>query len=239
MVSRGSESTIATLGPMSRKDSSLSNRLLTTFAGTLRHLYLAENRLNDEVFDELSLLQELRIVNMSHNQLYELPPRTLRRWPHLDELYLSGNDLSSLPSEDLDEVSSLRVLHINCNKFQVLPAELAKVQKLAIMDVGSNLLKYNVSNWPYDWNWNWNHQLKYLNMSGNKRLEIKPSGSLPSGRGDKDLTDFTSLTKLRVLGLMDVTLRSTVPDQTEDRTCADGWFTSRLHVLWHGRCSWT
>jgi adenylate cyclase len=217
MVSRGSESTIATLAAVSRKDSSLSNRLLTTFAGTLRHLYLADNRLQDEIFDELALLPEIRILNMSYNMLYDIPPRTLRRWSHLDELYLSGNDLSSLPAEDLDEISSLRVLHINCNKFQVLPAELAKVQKLAIMDVGSNLLKYNVSNWPYDWNWNWNHQLKYLNMSGNKRLEIKPSASVNSGRGGKDLTDFSSLTKLRVLGLMDVTLRSTVPDQTEDR----------------------
>jgi adenylate cyclase len=216
MISRGSDSSLMTLTPLSRKDSSLSNRLLTTFAGSLRHLYLAENRLQDEVFDELALLPELRVLNMSYNLLYDLPPRTLRRWQHLDELYLSGNDLTSLPSEDLDEISSLRVLHINCNKFQVLPAELAKVQKLAIMDVGSNLLKYNVSNWPYDWNWNWNHQLKYLNMSGNKRLEIKPSASA-TNRGGKDLTDFSSLTKLRVLGLMDVTLRSTVPDQSEDR----------------------
>jgi adenylate cyclase len=183
----------------------------------MRHLYLADNRLEDEVFDELALLPELRVLNLSYNNLYELPPRRLARWTHLDELYLSGNNLRSLPAEDLDEIISLRVLHINCNKFQVLPAELAKVQKLAIMDVGSNSLKYNVSNWPYDWNWNWNPHLKYLNMSGNTRLEIK-HGNLPKGgRPEKDLTDFSALPKLRVLGLMDVTLRSTVPDQTEDR----------------------
>jgi adenylate cyclase len=219
MVSRGSDattSTLATLAPITRKDSSLSNRLISTFASSLRHLYLADNRLQDEVFDELALLPELRVLNLSYNILYDLPPRTLRRWTHLDELYLSGNELRSLPAEDLDEVSSLRVLHINCNKFQVLPAELAKVSKLAIMDVGSNALKYNVSNWPYDWNWNWNHQLKYLNMSGNTRLEIKPGGG-KAGRSERDLTDFSSLSKLRILGLMDVTLRSTVPDQNEDR----------------------
>jgi len=214
---RGSD---ATLTPLSRKDSSLSNRMLTTFAGTLRHLYLADNRLQDEVFDELALLAELRILNLSYNILYDIPPRTLRRWPQLIELYLSGNDFTALPAEDLEEVSGLKVLHLNNNKFQVLPAELAKVQKLAVMDVGSNMLKYNVSNWPYDWNWNWNHNLKYLNMSGNKRLEIKPStGSYAaSSRGGKDLTDFTSLQKLRILGLMDVTLMvPSVPDQTEDR----------------------
>ncbi|KAF2670960.1 PP2C-domain-containing protein [Microthyrium microscopicum] len=219
-VSRGSDATtttLNTLAPITRKDSSLSNRLMSTFAGSMRYLNLADNRLQDEVFDEIALLPELRVLNLSYNILYDLPPRTLRRWTHLDELYLSGNELRSLPAEDLDEINSLRVLHINCNKFQVLPAELAKVSKLAIMDVGSNALKYNVSNWPYDWNWNWNHQLKYLNMSGNTRLEIKPGTNKQTPRGDKDLTDFSSLQKLRILGLMDVTLRSQVPDQSEDR----------------------
>lgn len=214
--------TEGTLTPISRKDSSLSNRIITTFAGSLRHLFLADNRLSDDIFDELALLPELRIVNVSYNLIYDIPPRTIRRWQHLAELYLSGNDLTSLPAEDLEEVSSLKVLHINGNKFQVLPAELGKVSKLAILDVGSNLLKYNVSNWPYDWNWNWNHNLKYLNLSGNKRLEIKPNGPFNSGgsamREGRDLTGFTSLINLRVLGLMDVTMMvPSVPEQTEDR----------------------
>lgn len=216
LVSRPSDGTIA---PVTRKDSSLSHKMLQTFAVSLRHLFLADNRLQDEAFEELALLPELRILNVSYNLIYDIPPRTLRRWPHLLELYLSGNDLSALPAEDLEEINQLRVLHINNNKFQVLPAEIAKIQKLAIMDVGSNLLKYNVSNWPYDWNWNWNHNLKYLNLSGNKRLEIKPSQQYNArDRGQKDLTDFTSLKNLRVLGLMDVTLMvPSVPDQTEDR----------------------
>jgi adenylate cyclase len=214
--------TEGTLTQMSRKDSSLSSRLVTTFAGSLRHVFLADNRLTDDVFDELCLLPELRIVNLSYNLIYDVPPRTIRRWQHLAELYLSGNDLTSLPSEDLEEVGSLKVLHINSNKFQVLPAELGKVAQLAVLDVASNSLKYNVSNWPYDWNWNWNHKLRYLNLSGNKRLEIKPSGSY-SGSGvnmreGRDLTDFSSLTNLRVLGLMDVTMMvPSVPEQSEDR----------------------
>ena len=211
-------STAGTITPTSRKDSSLSGRLAATFSSTLRHLFLAENRLEDDVFNELVLLPELRILNLSYNQLYDIPPRTIRRWTHLTELYLSGNDLTSLPSEDLEEGSSLKVLHINNNKFQVLPAELGKVHKLAILDVGSNMLKYNVSNWPYDWNWNWNHQLRYLNLSGNKRLEIKPSQQAMSGRDTRDLTDFSSLVNLRILGLMDVTLTiPSVPDQGNDR----------------------
>ena len=208
------------MSPVLRKDSNLSTRLATTFASSLRHLYLADNRLTDDVFDEITLLPELRVLNLSHNELYDIPQRSLRRWSHLHELYLSGNGLTSLPSDDLTELNSLKVLYINGNKFHNLPAELGKVQKLAILDVGSNSLKYNVSNWPYDWNWNWNPNLKYLNFSGNKRLEIKPSLSYggSTGRDGTDLTNFTSLHHLRVLGLMDVTLTiPSVPEETDDR----------------------
>ncbi|PYH89794.1 adenylate cyclase AcyA [Aspergillus ellipticus CBS 707.79] len=209
--------------PSSRKDSNFSQHVATTFAGALRNLYLADNRLEDDIFRELSLIPELRVVNLSYNELTELPQGLLRRWPLLVELYVSGNELTSLPSDDLEEGSNLKVLHINANRFQVLPAELCKVTKLTILDVGSNSLKYNVSNWPYDWNWNWNRNLKYLNFSGNKRLEIKPPGSSLSHQQQpqKDqakLTEFTSLTSLRVLGLMDVTLTiTTIPEEHEDR----------------------
>lgn len=211
--------TDGSMTPVTRKDSSnAQSRLAATFASSLRNLYLADNRLTDDVFDELCLLPELRILNLSYNELYDIPQRFLRRWQHLNELYLSGNELTSLPSDDLGEVPSLKVLHINGNKFQVLPAELGKVQRLAILDVGSNFLKYNVSNWPYDWNWNWNRNLKYLNFSGNKRLEIKPQNRSNGTREGTDLTNFTILQHLRVLGLMDVTLTiPSVPDENEDR----------------------
>ena len=208
-----SRTATAEISPVSRKDSMMMARMTSTIVGSMRHLLLADNRLGDEVFDQLTTLQELRVLNLSYNEIYEIAPRTIRRWQFLTELYLSGNDINSLPSEDLEECASLKVLHINSNKFQVLPAELGKVQKLTILDVSSNSLKYNVTNWPYDWNWNWNRNLKYLNLSGNKRLEIRPSG-----RDHQNLTDFSTLGNLRVLGLMDVTLMiPSVPDQTEDR----------------------
>ncbi|KAI4110967.1 MAG: hypothetical protein LQ339_000969 [Xanthoria mediterranea] len=214
--------TDGSLTPINRKDSTnVQQKLASTFACSLRNLYLADNRLTDDVFDELVLLHEIRILNLSYNELYDIPQRSLRRWQHLNELYLSGNELTSLPSDDLGEVSSLKILHINSNKFQTLPAELGKVQKLAVLDVGSNFLKYNVSNWPYDWNWNWNRNLKYLNFSGNKRLEIKPASRSYATNGTQDggdLTNFTILQHLRVLGLMDVTLTiPSVPDESEDR----------------------
>ncbi|TAQ89214.1 hypothetical protein B7494_g2438 [Chlorociboria aeruginascens] len=222
VVSRSaSQSTMgtATPPPTIRKDSGLSAKLANTFAGSLRNLYLADNQLDDDIFDEITLLSELRVINLSYNDINDMPQRSIKSWPQLVELYLSGNELTSLPSDDFEEFSLLQVLHINGNKFQTLPAELGKAHRLAVLDCGSNSLKYNVSNWPYDWNWNWNTNLKYLNLSGNKRLEIKPS--LPSGAGGRDgrdLTDFSALQHLRILGLMDVTLTiPTIPDQTEDR----------------------
>lgn len=223
VVSRSaSQSTGGTMTPpplAARKDSSIAAKLINTFASSLRNLYLADNELDDDCFDELTLLGELRILNLSYNDLNDMPHRSLKSWPQLVELYLSGNELTSLPSDDFEEFSLLQVLHINGNKFQTLPAELGKAHRLAVLDCGSNSLKYNVSNWPYDWNWNWNTNLKYLNLSGNKRLEIKPS--LPGGLGGRDgqdLTDFSALQHLRILGLMDVTLTiPTIPDQTEDR----------------------
>lgn len=213
--------TTATPPTSTRKESSLSAKLANTFAATLKNLYLADNQLDDDVFDELTLLGELRVLNLSYNDLSDLPRRTLRSWPQLVELYLSGNDLTSLPTDDFEDYSLLQVLHINGNKFQTLPAELGKAHRLAVLDVGSNSLKYNVSNWPYDWNWNCNPNLKYLNLSGNKRLEIKPNityGSRGGNRDEMSSTDFSALHNLRILGLMDVTLTiPTIPDETEDR----------------------
>ncbi|KAG0634409.1 phosphatase 2C-domain-containing protein [Tuber brumale] len=201
-----------------RKDSAASSRISNTFAFSLRYLHIADNKLSDEAFEQLSLLSELRVLNLSYNEIYDIPSRALSRLSLLNELYLSGNELTSLPAEDLEYVASLKVLHINSNKFQTLPAELGKVRKLLVLDVGSNALKYNISNWPYDWNWNWNLDLKYLNLSGNKRLEIKPDRSGSGSGHGRSVADFSQLSKLRVLGLMDVTLTiPNVPDQTEDR----------------------
>lgn len=70
---------------------------------------------------------------------------------------------------------------------------------------------------------NWNLELRYLNLSGNKRLEIKPghqndASTLPRSAKRRNLADFSALTKLRILGLMDVTLMiPSVPDESEDR----------------------
>ncbi|KAK0657195.1 protein phosphatase 2C [Cercophora newfieldiana] len=201
-----------------RKDSSLSQKLVNTFAGSLRNLYLADNRLDDDIFDQLTHLPELRVLNLSYNDLSDMPQRSIKCWSQLVELYLSGNELSSLPADDLEEYSLLQTLHINSNKFTNLPADISRAKKLAVLDCGSNSLKYNIANVPYDWNWNLNPNLRYLNLSGNRRLEIKQTYPSTAAQSREQLTDFNRLLNLRVLGLMDVTLtQPSIPDQSEDR----------------------
>jgi adenylate cyclase len=230
----------------SKATSVSSSKLAPPLASSLRRLSLADNRLTDETFHPISLITNLNVLNLSFNEIYEIPSRTLSRLPALEELYLSGNKLTTLPEEDFEKLVNLRVIYLNGNKLQTLPAELGQLKKLQVLDVGSNMLKYNISNWKYDWNWfvftliivlntmlisydnrNWNLELRYLNLSGNKRLEIKPHVSQSVNSFEvspttalgkrRNLSDFSALHRMRVLGLMDVTLvNSSVPDDTEN-----------------------
>lgn len=226
-----------TASPGTFREPAVSAR--TTMANSLLILSLADNRLNDECFEELSLLTSLQVLNLSYNELMDIPYGALRRLNRLTELYLSGNNLTSLPADDFENIKTLRTLHVNGNKLHSLPAELGKIMHLTVLDVSSNQLKYNISNWPYDWNWNWNLDLKYLSFSGNKRLEIKSATNFNNlmrhndGSEQKNLSDFTVLSQLRVLGLMDVTLTTpSVPDQTEN--CRVRTYGSEINSMPYG-----
>jgi adenylate cyclase len=120
---------------------------------TLRRMYLADNQVTDEVFHHIARMPNLQILNLSFNDIYEVPHGTLSNNQMLEALYLSGNKLTSLPSEDLEKLQRLKILHLNGNKLQTLPSELGAIKTLQHLDVGSNVLKYNIANWPYDWNW--------------------------------------------------------------------------------------
>lgn len=120
---------------------------------SLHSLCLSDNRLPDEVMYPLSYFTNLQVLNLSHNYIAEIPRNKIPNVGHIVELYLSGNQLTSLPAEDIERLRNLRVLHVNGNRLTTLPAELGKINRLVVLDVGCNMLKYNISNWPYDWNW--------------------------------------------------------------------------------------
>ncbi len=90
---------------------------------------------------------------LSFNDFQELPRPFFKEVVLLEELYLSGNKLAGLPTEDLPRLNKLEVLYLNGNRLLTLPQELGKVINLAVLDVGSNGLRYNISNWEFDWNW--------------------------------------------------------------------------------------
>ncbi|OAC97788.1 hypothetical protein MUCCIDRAFT_126447, partial [Mucor lusitanicus CBS 277.49] len=203
---------------------------------SLRNLFLGDNRFTDDIWSPLSLFLELRTLNLCFNDLYEIPPEGLCH-QHLYELYLSGNHLASLPADDIEKLSYLRVLAVNGNKLQTLPAEIGKLRKLLVLDVGNNVLKYNISNWPYDWNWNWNLGLKYLNLSGNKRLEIKKTHPEMQNPKEKNLSDFSALLRLRMLGLMDVTILGvSTPEEFHDRRVRTS--PSEVNSMSYGVADW-
>ncbi|KIK61417.1 hypothetical protein GYMLUDRAFT_166609 [Collybiopsis luxurians FD-317 M1] len=216
-----------------------SSSYLPSLAYTLEKLYLGENHLTAEALGFLSLFQKLKVLNLSFNLIQDLPPTFFKSFfssidttsysssslssagaqnqmprSSLEELYLSGNKLTTLPTEDIARMTQLKTLYLNGNRLQTLPQELGKVVNLTMLDVGSNLLKYNIYNWEFDWNWNFNKNLKYLNLSGNKRFQIKSDMTKLPGTSaavihPQLLGGFTDLTELRVLGLMDVTVITT------------------------------
>ena len=141
------------LSTISKTPSTGQGRIAPPLALSLQKLYLGDNRLGDDVFAPISLMTELKTLNLSFNDIYEIPTSSLFKCQQLEELYLSGNKLTSLPPEDLERLVNLRLIYLNGNKLQTLPAELSNVKQLFALDVGSNVLKYNIANWPYDWNW--------------------------------------------------------------------------------------
>ncbi|KAA1475261.1 adenylate cyclase-like protein [Dentipellis sp. KUC8613] len=207
-----------------RKMSALSlwnsqpSRTIIPLVQSLKKLYLGQNKLTDDVIALLAILKNLELLNISFNDIVEIPGHFFRDLRKLDELYLSGNKLKTFAGEDLYHLRRLHVLFLNGNNLHTLPAELMKLSDLTMLDVGSNELRYNINNWEFDWNWNFNARIQYLNLSGNKQLEIKPDYETDRSLGNIALSKFSSL-PLRVLGLIDVTTTfvTDIPEDTCER----------------------
>lgn len=200
-------------GSMSSLDNAIlpnlseSNKLVSS----LLFLVAADNQFSDEMWPFFNKFTNLKLLNVSYNNFTDVSTLELN---NLTELYMSGNKLSTIPSEIVLKWKELKVLMLNGNQLLTLPAELSQLSQLTTFDLGSNQLKYNISNYHYDWNWRRNKELKYLNFSANRKFEIRSSVNHETGA---DFSDLTVLPNLKVLGLMDVTLNtSKVPDENSN-----------------------
>ncbi|KAL3230479.1 Adenylate cyclase [Nakaseomyces bracarensis] len=168
----------------------------------------ADNQFDDEAWPLFNCFTNLKLLNLSYNNLQDISKMKLE---NLTEIFLSGNKINTLPGDTVSRWKFVKTLMFNGNQLLSLPAELSQLPQLSVLDIGSNQLKYNISNFHYDWNWRSNKDLKYLNFSGNRRFEIR---SFMNQELQTDLSDLTVLPHLKVLGLMDVTLNTTlVPDE--------------------------
>ncbi|KXN80834.1 Adenylate cyclase, partial [Leucoagaricus sp. SymC.cos] len=195
----------------------------------LNKLYLSENRISSHpegCLRNIAFLRSLQSLNLSYNEINDFPLGFFRSLHKLKEIYLCGNGITALPADDFVRMRELQCVYLSGNKLTVLPAELTRLDWLRVIDVSNNNLRYNINNYEFDWNWNYNRNIQYLNLSGNKRLQIKSDnlrhgGSSRSSReshGAGSLSGFASLRYLRNLGLMDLTVTaSDLPDENEDR----------------------
>ncbi|KAJ7895484.1 hypothetical protein B0H14DRAFT_619376 [Mycena olivaceomarginata] len=165
-----------------RKASTSTISDIPPLAYSLELLYLGQNLFTDDVLRPLMILKELRVLNLSFNNIRTILFDFFRDLTKLEEVYFSGNGLTDFPSQDLPNLTRLSTLFLNGNRLQTLPQELGKVKSLTILDIGSNRLEYNTNNREFDWNRNFNKNLRYLNLSGNKRLQIKSNVSTPGHR---------------------------------------------------------
>ena len=93
----------------------------------LKYLNLNGNKLTS-VPSELSQLRNLEYLNLKNNKLTSIPSE-LSQLIKLKELYLSKNKLTSIPSE-LSQLKNLKILNLCNNKLSSIPSELSQLKNL-------------------------------------------------------------------------------------------------------------
>jgi Leucine-rich repeat (LRR) protein len=95
--------------------------------------------LDNEFFIELArLLPDLRVLDLSRNQLESLP-REIGRLSNLKELIVMSNQLRSLP-RGIRYLSNLQKLCLNVNRLRSLPPEIGQLRNLQRLNLELNRL---------------------------------------------------------------------------------------------------
>ncbi|KAJ7315645.1 GTP-binding protein of the rab [Desmophyllum pertusum] len=98
-------------------------------------LVLAKRKLL-RVPDTVTELTEVKILDLSHNNLTAIPkPLT-----NLTTLILSHNRLAQLPEIVVELINLIR-LHVDSNQLYLLPTSIKQLKKLQVLDLSNNKLK--------------------------------------------------------------------------------------------------
>lgn len=193
----------------------LSNNRLTRLPPTrgpsshcLERLYLTANCLSDDVADVIIAFRGLKILHLAYNCLTMLPDSVINFWPDIEELVLSGNSFTRLP-ENLPQLNNIRIVRAHSNKLRSVPMFTCSAS-VKILDFAHNELD------SIDLRLLAPKQLKFLDISCNKKLQVDPS-------------QFNAYKCQRPLSLVDVSGRHSLP-----------WtHKSGYHEELNGRTPWT
>ncbi|XP_013168495.1 PREDICTED: protein phosphatase PHLPP-like protein isoform X1 [Papilio xuthus] len=156
----------------------------------LERLYLTANCLTDDVVDVIIAFRRLKILHLAYNCLTSLPDNSFNFWLEIEELVVSGNCLTKLP-DNLPQLNNIRVVRAHSNRLRSVPM-FACSASVKILDFAHNELD------TVDLRLLAPKQLKFLDISCNKKLQVDPS-------------QFTSYRCQRPLSLVDVTGRNSLP----------------------------
>lgn len=156
----------------------------------LERLYLTANCLQDDVADVIIAFRGLKILHIAYNCLTILPDSCINYWPDIEEMVLSGNSLLRLP-ESLPQLNNIRVVRAHSNRLKSVPM-FACSASVKILDFAHNELD------SIDLRLLAPKQLKFLDISCNKKLVVDPS-------------QFNAYKCQRPLSLVDVTGRHSLP----------------------------
>ncbi|XP_063617590.1 protein phosphatase PHLPP-like protein isoform X1 [Cydia splendana] len=152
----------------------------------LERLYLTANCLTDEVAEVIIAFRGLRILHLAYNCLTVLPESCINFWPEIEELVLSGNGFTRLP-ENLPQLNNVKCVRAHSNRLRSVPM-FACSASVKILDFAHNELD------SIDLRLLAPKQLKFLDISCNKKLQVDPS-------------QFNAYRCQRPLSLVDVTGR--------------------------------
>ncbi|XP_072936705.1 protein phosphatase PHLPP-like protein isoform X2 [Epargyreus clarus] len=156
----------------------------------LQRLYLTANCLTDDVVDVIITFRGLKILHIAYNCLTNLPEGCFNFWPNIEELVISGNALAKLP-ENLPQMNNIRIVRAHSNKLRAVPM-FACSASIKILDFAHNELD------SVDLRLLAPKQLKFLDISCNKKLQVDPS-------------QFNAYKCQRPLSLVDVSGRNALP----------------------------